>query len=119
MIERPLEVRLAAGIIAGAAAVFLGLAWLAEDIGTLRFPVGSAMVAVIVVGLLFTSSRTARVAAIGAVTLLALAHTLIALGGLPWWARTISGVLAAAHVYVVILLLTRPARVYFGGVPSE
>lgn len=116
---RPLEVRLSAAIVGAAAAVFLGLAFLREDPGVLRFPIVLAVVAALAVAAMWTRSRFTRPVAVVAVAVLALAHTLVALGALPWWVRAASGLLATAHVYVVILLLTGPARAHFSGVPND
>lgn len=113
---RPLEVRLSAAIVGAAAVVFLGLALLRENSGVLRFPVVLAVIAATAIAAMWTRIRLAALVAVG---LLALAHTLIVLGALPWWVRVSSGVLAAAHVYVVILLLTGPARAHFSGVPND
>jgi hypothetical protein len=113
---RPLEVRLSAVIVGAAAAMFLGLAFLREDPGVLRFPVVLVVIAALAIAAMWTRLRPVALVAAG---LLALAHTVIALGALPWWVRVSSGVLAAAHVYVVILLLTGPARAHFSGVPND
>ncbi|MBC6447775.1 hypothetical protein [Actinokineospora xionganensis] len=116
---RPLEVRLSAAIVLAAAVVFLGHALLREDPGVLRFPLVLAVIAAVALAAMWTRLRAARLIAVVAVGLLALAHTVIALGALPWWVRVSSGLLAAAHVYVVILLLTGPARAHFTGVPND
>lgn len=113
---RPLEVRLSAAVVGAAAAVFLGLAFLREDPGVLRFPIVLAVIAALAVAAMWIRFRLVALVAVG---LLALAHTLVALGALPWWVRATSGLLAAAHVYVVILLLTGPARAHFSGVPND
>ncbi|MGH3860223.1 hypothetical protein [Actinokineospora sp.] len=113
---RPLEIRLSAAIVVAAAVVFLGLAPLRDDPGVVRFPVVLAVIAAIAVAAMWTRVRVAALVAVG---LLALVHTVITLGALPWWVRVASGVLAAAHMYVVILLLTGPARAHFTGVPND
>ncbi|MGQ0841384.1 hypothetical protein [Actinokineospora sp.] len=115
---RPLEVRLAAAIVGGAAVVFLALGFVrfAADPGVLRFPIGVVLVELAVVAALVVRLPFARGGAITVAVVATLVHTLIALGELPWWARTASGLLAAAHAYVVVLLMTRPAREYLGGV---
>ncbi len=114
----PLEIRVTAGILGIGAVLFVALA-LARADGALQFPVIVAALALLVVPLLLKRIRFARPVGLTVIILIALAHILIALGPLPWWARTASGVLAAAHVYAAILLLTAPARRYFDGVPDD
>lgn len=108
----PLEIRVVVAILAGCALAFLllGVVRQAADPGSLRFPIALLVVAFAAVGGLVARLRFARGAALVAAVLLALAHLLIALGDLPWWVRVASGLIAAAHVYAFVLLMTQPAR---------
>ncbi len=116
--SRPLEVRVAAALLAGAAVLFAGLGALrlSADPGALKFPVGVGAVGLLAALSVYFGPSVARVVAITFAVLAALAHLLIVFGELPAWVRVASGLLAAVHGYVVVLLLTRPAREYFGGV---
>ncbi|SDC28432.1 hypothetical protein [Actinokineospora iranica] len=115
MSGRPLEVRVAAVLLAGAAVAFagLGVARSFSDSGALRFPLGLGVLGLLAAVVVVLGRASAAALVFAAVA--AVAHVLIALGGLSAWLRAASGVLAAVHGYVVVLLLTRPAREYFGG----
>ncbi|MCG8914673.1 hypothetical protein L6E12_02535 [Actinokineospora sp. PR83] len=112
---RPLEVRLAVGILAGAAALFVAVALVrtGEDPVAVRFPIILGVLGALVVATLWLRWRAARAVALGYATVAVLVHVLIALGDLPGWVRAASGALAAAHAYAVVLLLTRPSTEHF------
>ncbi|OLR94245.1 hypothetical protein [Actinokineospora bangkokensis] len=115
---RPLEVRLALALLSGAALVFLleGLVLqLTSDPGFLRLPLVATLLAALVVGTLWARWRLARLAGGVFGVLVAVLHVMIALSDQVWWLRVVSGLLAAANVYAVVLLLTRPADLHFGG----
>jgi hypothetical protein len=63
------------------------------------------------VGLLLRAPFVRVVAIVVAVVVAAL-YLLVALGDGPWWACLVSGLLAAGHVYVMVLVNTQPARQY-------
>ncbi|GLZ39424.1 hypothetical protein [Actinokineospora sp. NBRC 105648] len=112
MTKRPLEIRVAATILAAAAVAFvaLGLVGLAAGTGSLRFPILLAVIGLLAAASILFGLPRAGGLVIGFASLAAIAQVLIALGDLPAWVRVGTGVLAAAHAYVVVLLLTRPAR---------
>ncbi|WP_436500764.1 hypothetical protein [Actinokineospora sp. HUAS TT18] len=116
MTARPLEVRVAAGIVAVGAVLFLVLGVVR---GELRTPVLFTALAALATVTMLSGWGKGRAVAAFVVVFLALAHVLIALGGLSWQLRMVSGVIAAGYVYAVILLLTGPARAYFGGAHDE
>ncbi|CRK58805.1 hypothetical protein [Alloactinosynnema sp. L-07] len=112
MTARPLEVRVAAGIVAVGAALFLVLGIVR---GEPRAPIIFTILAALAIAAMVSGWGKGRAIASCVVVFLALSHALIALGGLPWEVRTVSGAVAAGYVYAVILLLTGPARAHFGG----
>lgn len=108
----PAEVRLAVGIIAAGAVLFVAVALIWDNDAT-RLPIGAGILAVAVcVGLVFRL-RFVRVITLIVMTLFALVHLLIALSDAPpWWARVVSGVLTAAYIYAAVAVSTEPARNY-------
>jgi hypothetical protein len=115
----PLEVRLAAALLVGSAAVFLlaGLLRLVTEGGggLLTAPLLQLALSVGVAGGLLNGIRLARWFGMALALLGALVHMLLALQPLPWWARVVSGLLAAAQVYAAVLLNTKPAVEATGG----
>ncbi|MET0234936.1 MAG: hypothetical protein ABW224_09885 [Kibdelosporangium sp.] len=108
----PAEVRVAIGIVGlgGLLFILVSLLW---DATSLRFPIGTGILAVAVCVGLLIRLRFARIVTLVVVTLFAVAHLLIALSdGAPWWVRAVSGILAAAYVYAAVVVNTEPARHY-------
>ncbi|MCP2257020.1 hypothetical protein LX15_000703 [Streptoalloteichus tenebrarius] len=110
----PLELRVAGALLAAAGLVFLALGvgrWAAE--GGADVVALPAVLAALGVGAgvaVLTGRRAARIVGMVVATVASVLHLLLALGGGAWWARLLSGVLAASQVYVFVLLNTRPAR---------
>jgi hypothetical protein len=103
---------------AGALAfVLMGLVqWQVDgDPGWIRFPVIVAVLELLVVGGLVAGLRPARLTAALVFSVVALIHLLAVLNEGPVWVRVLSGVLSAVHVYAVVMLNTRPARLHFLG----
>ncbi|MGX7829376.1 hypothetical protein ACTG9Q_30240 [Actinokineospora sp. 24-640] len=113
---RPIEVRAVILIFAVGAVAFVGAGILRDAVA---FPLLAAIVSGLTAAGLVTRWHPARGVAFVVAALLAVAHTLVVLGPVHWGFRVLSGVLAAGYVYVVVLLLTKPAREYFGGVFDE
>ncbi|QFZ22529.1 hypothetical protein [Saccharothrix syringae] len=115
----PAEVRLACLVGAAGALLFVleGLLWaqLDGDPGVIRFPVIVAVPELLVLVGLVAGLRPARLTAAWLFGLVALVHLLTVLGDGPVWVRVLSGVLSAVHVFAVVLLNTRPARLHFIG----
>jgi uncharacterized membrane protein len=116
---RPLEVWLAMAVNGGAALVFLLLAVIRQITeggnGLLQVPLYLTVLAVIAVGLLIWRPRNVQLVFGIAALLPVLLHLLVVLGNQVWWLRTISGVLAAAYLYSVVLVNTKPARMHLSG----
>ncbi|PPK67618.1 hypothetical protein CLV40_107284 [Actinokineospora auranticolor] len=109
---------MAAALLAATALAFvaLGLARLSDsDAGVLGFPVGMGVIGLLGAVSVFVGLTRARIPVIVFTVLAAVAHTTFAFGGLPVWYRVASGILAAAHVYAAVLLLTKPAAEYLKG----
>ena len=115
----PVELRLAAALMTGSALLFLLTAlarMLGEDGGGwLQLPLLQLAVAIGVAGGVLTGFRLARLAGIVVALLGGLLHMVLALQPAPWWARVVSGLLAIVHIYVAVLLNTKPAVEYCGG----
>ncbi|MGW5050180.1 hypothetical protein [Actinokineospora sp. NPDC004072] len=116
--RRPLEVTVPTAIFVVGAVLFIGAGAL-RDAGALVFPIIVSVIALLAAVGLATRWHAAGTAAFVAAGLVALAHMLIALGDVHWGFRVLSGVLAAAHIYAAVLVLTKPAREYLKGVPGE
>jgi hypothetical protein len=110
-VSRPNEILIAVGIVVVGALAFVGVA-LVRGPDTLKLPVGVAIIALAVAVGVFARLRFARIVALVVVFAVAVVHLLIALADQPGWVRLVSGILAAAHVYVAVLLNTLPARQY-------
>lgn len=115
----PLEVRLAAALLAGSALLFLltALLRLLDEGGTgwLQLPLLQLAVAIGVAGGVLTGVRLARLAGIVIALLGGLLHMVLALQPAPWWARVVSGLVALVLVYVAVLLNTKSAVEFCGG----
>ncbi|MFI9009765.1 hypothetical protein ACIGNX_21285 [Actinosynnema sp. NPDC053489] len=105
------------GAVGGLVFVLMGLVqWQVEDDPTwVRFPVIVAVLELLAVGGLVAGWRPARLTAAFVFGLVALIHLLAVLNQGPVWLRVLSGLLSAAHVFAVVLLNTKPARLYFFG----
>jgi hypothetical protein len=112
----PPEVLISSVVAAAGALLFLLVGvvkWQIDgDAGWVQFPVIVAVLELVVAAGLMVGFRPARITAIILFLLLALVHLLATLNGGPVWARVVTGVLSAAHVYGVVLLNTAPALVY-------
>ncbi|WP_433263611.1 hypothetical protein ACQPZF_32695 [Actinosynnema sp. CS-041913] len=117
--EAPAEVRLAALIGAAGGLLFVleGLIrWqLDGDGAVVKFPLIVLVLELLAVGGLLARFRPARLTAAFVYGLVGLIHLLAVLNQGPVWVRLLSGVLSAAHIFAVVLLNTRPARLHFGG----
>jgi hypothetical protein len=105
------------GAAGGLVFVLMGLIqWQVEDDSTwIRFPVIVAVLELLAVGGLVAGLRPARLTAAFLFGLVALVHLLAVLNQGPVWIRVLSGVLSAAHVFAVVMLNTKPARIHFLG----
>ena len=116
----PLEIKVASLILAGGGLVFL-LTFLVlgiqvGDLGSIILP---APVAVISLGLgagLLGGIRPVRIPALLWTVLVAVLQASFALLATDVWLAVLSGVLAAAHVYALVLQITLPARRHMGSV---
>ncbi|TDP97147.1 hypothetical protein [Labedaea rhizosphaerae] len=119
MTRRPLEVWLAMGVNAGAALVFLLVAIVRQitegGSGLLPVPIYLLVLAVVAVALLIWRPRNVQLLFGIAAVLPVLLHLLVVMGNQVWWLRTLSGVLAAAYLYSVVLVNTKPARMHLAG----
>ncbi|SHF32184.1 hypothetical protein [Streptoalloteichus hindustanus] len=110
----PLELRVAGALLAGAGLAFLALGlgrWSAEGgADVLVLPCALAVLGVAAGAAVLTAHRAARIVGMVVASVAAVLHLLLALGGGAWWARLLSGLLAASQVYVFVLLNTGPAR---------
>jgi hypothetical protein len=115
----PIEAHLAILIGAVGALVFvlMGLIqWQVDaDSSWIRFPVIVAVLELLAVAGLVAGLRPARLTAACVFGLVALVHLLAVLNVGPVWVRVLSGLLSAAHVFGIVLLNTRPARLHFLG----
>ena len=116
--KRPLEIRVALLVFAVGAVVFVTVGAL-RDPGSLTLPIILAVLAGLAGAGLWVRWHAAPTAAFVVAGLIALVHMLIALDPEHWAFRVLSGVLAAAHVYAAVLVLTKPAREHIQGVPHE
>jgi hypothetical protein len=114
----PLEIKVASLVLAAGGLLFL-LTFLvlgiqAGDLGTVILP---APVAVISLGLgagLLAGVRAVRIPALLWTVLAAILYAAFALLAFDVWLAVLSGVLAAAHVYSLVLQITLPARRHMG-----
>jgi hypothetical protein len=114
----PLEIKVASLVLAGGGLLFL-LTFLvlgiqAGDLGTVILP---APVALISLGLgagLLAGVRAVRIPALLWTVLAAILYASFALLAFDVWLAVLSGVLAAAHVYSLVLQITLPARRHMG-----
>jgi hypothetical protein len=114
----PLEIKLASLVLAGGGLLFL-LTFLvlgiqAGDLGSVILP---APVAVISLGLgagLLAGARPVRIPALLWTVLAAVLYAAFALLATEIWLAVLTGVLAAAHVYSLVLQITLPARRHMG-----
>ncbi|ROP40949.1 hypothetical protein [Saccharothrix texasensis] len=115
----PTEVFLAIliGAAGGLAFVLMGLVqWQVEDDPSwVRFPVIVAVLELLAVAGLVARPRPARLTAAFVFGLVALIHLLAVLNQGPVWLRVLSGLLSAVHVFAVVMLNTKPARIHFLG----
>ncbi|MBW4720052.1 hypothetical protein [Saccharothrix obliqua] len=116
--EAPVEVRLA--ILVGAAGGLLFLAegllrWQGDGDGAwVKFPLIVLVLELLAVAGLLARLRPARLTTAVVYGVVALVHLLAVLNQGPVWVRVVAGVLSAGHVFGVVVLNTRPARLYFG-----
>ena len=117
--RRPLEVLLAMLVNGGAALVFVGLAIVRQVTegggGLLQVPIYLVILAAVAIALLIWRPRHVRLLFGIAALLPVLLHLLVAMGNQVWWLRTLSGVLAAAYLYSMVLVNTKPARIHLDG----
>ena len=117
--KAPVEAFLAIliGAVGALAFVLMGLVqWQVEnDSAWIRFPVVVAVLELLAVGGLVANLRPARITAALVFALVALVHLLAVLNQGPVWIRVLSGLLSATHVFAVVMLNTRPARLHFLG----
>ncbi|GAA2661556.1 MULTISPECIES: hypothetical protein [Actinosynnema] len=113
------EVRLAIMLGGGSAVAFVLVAALQLLVdpasASLVLPVAVAVIELGVVAGLWKGVRPARIGGMAVFLLFGLVHLLVVLGPTPVWVRLASAVIAAAHVFVAVLLNTRPARDHFSG----
>ncbi|GAA1341680.1 hypothetical protein [Saccharothrix algeriensis] len=116
--DAPTEVRLATLVGAAGGLLFLlegALRWQGDgDAAWVRFPLVVLVLELLVVGGLLARLRPARLTAAVVYGLVGLVHLLAVLNQGPVWVRVLSGVLSAGHVFGLVLLNTRPARLHFG-----
>jgi hypothetical protein len=114
----PLEIRLAALVSGVGGLLFLtgALAWGLQvpDLSVATVPGVDAVVGLVLGAGLLAGLRFARMPALVWAGLMAMLQAVLALGYAPVWLRVLCGFLAAAHVYLLVLLNTAPARSYFG-----
>jgi hypothetical protein len=111
------DVRVCAALIGGA-----GVIWLVESLFRLSGqPTNIIVVPIIALVLeaaaavvVVTGNRVLRPGALVITVLGALLHMVILLGDTPIWTRIVSGILAAAQIYALVLLNTKPIREHFG-----
>jgi hypothetical protein len=113
----PVDVWLCALLIGGSGVVFLVdsvIRLAATHNGSV---VGSVVVAVIeaaAAAAVVFGYRPVRPVVLLVVVLIALLQVEFVLGGGMVWTRVVSGFLAAAHVYALVVLNTKPLRAHFG-----
>lgn len=111
------EVRVSALLVGGAGLVFLleSLFLLPrQGVGILYLPLAEFALNAATTWIILTGNRVLRAPALVVVVLGVLVHMVILLGAGPVWARIVSGVLAAASVYALVILNTKPIRIHFG-----
>lgn len=111
------EVRISALLVGGAGLVFLleSLFLLpVQGTGILYLPLAVFALNAVTTWIILTGNRVLRAPALVVVVLGVLVHMVILLGGGPLWSRILSGVLAAASVYALVILNTKPVRIHFG-----
>lgn len=114
----PIETLVALLLIVGGALTFFAegvVRWLVEGVSTdLTLPVVIAAFETAVAAGVLARMRAMRIIGVGVLAMVVLVHLLIALGGGPWWARAISGMLVVVGCYAAVLLNTGPVRHYLG-----
>ncbi|RKT56823.1 hypothetical protein [Saccharothrix australiensis] len=116
--DAPVEVRLATLVGAAGGLLFVveGLIRLQADgdAAWVKFPLIVLVLELLVVGGLLARLRPARLTGAVVYALVALIQLLAVLNEGPVWVRVLSGLLSAGHVFGLVLLNTRPARLHFG-----
>jgi hypothetical protein len=122
----PTEIRLAAALLVAGGLVFVLmdlLRMLVESGGPAQgaarpflLPLLQLAIGIGVAGGLICGMRLARYAGMLVALTFALMHMVFALQPLPPWIRVMAGLVAASQVYVAVLLNTRPALLFTGGV---
>jgi hypothetical protein len=111
------DVRVCAGLIGGS-----GLVWLVESLfrlsgqpaNILFVPIVALVLDAAAAWVVLSGNRVLRPAPLVLAVLGALLHMVILLGDGPLWTRIVSGLLAAAQIYALVLLNTKPVREHFG-----
>jgi hypothetical protein len=115
----PPEIRLAALLSGVGGLLFLvgARAWGLQvaDPRVATVPGVDAVVGLAIGAGLLAGFRLAKLPAVVWAVLIAILQVVLALGVAPIWLRILCGLLAAAHVYALVLLNTAPARAYLGG----
>lgn len=115
----PVEIRISAIVFAVAGPLSLVLHALLGSLGgqsgPLSLPLLFAGFEVAVAAALLLRVPASGVLAMGIAAAAALVQLVDLLNGGPWWTMIAFGLLAAAHIYVLVLLNTGPARGYRGG----
>jgi hypothetical protein len=113
-----LEIRIAALVLGGGGLVFLltfvALAFEANDIGTLILPAPVAVISLALGSGLIAGIRFLRLPALLWTVVVAVVQASFALLSTEVWLAVLSGLLAAAHVYGLVLQITLPARRHMG-----
>jgi len=114
----PLEIKIASLVLAGGGLVFL-LTFLvlgiqAGDLGSLILPGPVALISLGLGAGLLAGVGPVRFPALLWTVLVALLDASFALLASEVWLAVLSGVLAAAHVYALVLQITLPARRHMG-----
>jgi hypothetical protein len=114
----PLEIRIASLVLAGGGLVFLStflvLGIQSGDLGSIILPAPVALISLGLGAALLAGARSVRVPALLWTLLAAILYASFALLAFDVWLAVLSGVLAGAHVYSLVLQLTLPARRHMG-----
>jgi hypothetical protein len=111
------DVRVSALLVGGGGLVFLAESLIqlsSQGAGILELPIIALVLQSAAAAIILTGNRMARPVALIVVILAALMHMVILLGEGPVWTRIVSGLLAAAQMYALVLLNTKPVRAHFG-----
>jgi hypothetical protein len=111
------EIRTSTVIVGAIGLVFLvaNLVLLhSNGVGILYLPLVLFVLDSASVWIVLTGNRVLRTLALVVVVLTALVQMVSLLGNGPLWFRICCGVLAAASVYALVVLNTKPVRVHFG-----